>query len=121
MGFYSNDLDTGAIAKAGEWIHIAFWLDVKATSRKIFINGEENVKDAGKSGIFYKGTAGDTMIGSWGGTGQKFSGIIDEVQVWDRALTEDEIKQSMQDLMKLGAAVDGVGKMTNTWGRLKVR
>lgn len=119
MGFYSNDLDAPAAAKAGEWMHICFWLDVKNTSRRIYINGEEVVRDAGKAGIFYKGTAGDTMIGSWGGTGQKFNGTIDEVQVWNRALTEDEIKQSMQNLMKIGSAVDIAGKLANTWGNLK--
>jgi len=58
------------------------------------------------------------MIGSWGNTGQKFSGIIDEVQVWDRALTEGEIQQSMEDLTK-GFAVDASGKLSTTWGSLK--
>ena len=121
MGFYSNDLDAAGAVKAGQWVHIAFWLDVKNTSRKIYIDGVEVAKDAGKSGIFYKGNAGDTMIGSWGASGQKFNGTIDEVQVWNKPLTEDEIKQSMQDLMKLGAAVDKLDKLVNTWGRIKAR
>ena len=75
------------------------------------------MKDAGKSGIAYLGSAGDTMIGSWGGTGQKFNGVIDEVQVWDRALTEKEILQSMEDITAL--AVDASGKLTTMWGSLK--
>ncbi|MBC8232976.1 hypothetical protein H8E77_25820, partial [bacterium] len=62
-------------------------------------------------------TAGDTMIGSWGGTGQKFNGIIDEVQVWDKALSEKEIKESMGDITI--TAVDTSGKLTTTWGSLK--
>jgi len=118
MGFYSNDLDAPSAVKADEWAHICFWCDADSNTRKIYINGEEKVKDSGKS--LYKGTAGDTMVGSWGGTGQKFNGIIDEVQVWDRALSEKEIGESMDYLIE-GKAVDASGKLTTTWGSIKAR
>jgi hypothetical protein len=117
MGFYSNDLDAPAAAKKEEWMHICFWLDIEAKSRRIYINGEQVVEDAGKAGIEYLGTAGDTMIGSWGATGQKFNGIIDEVQIWDRALSERDIKDSMKDITI--TAVDTSGKLATTWGSLK--
>jgi hypothetical protein len=110
-------LDAPAAVEPDEWVHICFWLDIKGKSRKIFINGEQVVEDAGKAGIAYKGTSGDTMIGSWGNTGQKFNGLVDEVQVWDRALSEAEIKDSMKDLTV--EAVDSSGKLTTTWGKLK--
>ena len=116
MGFYSNDLDAPNAVEADEWAHICFWLDVKGKSRQIYINGESVVEDAGKAGIEYLGTAGDTMIGSWGATGQKFNGIIDEVMVWDRALTEAEIKQSMDNI---AAAVDPADKLATTWASVK--
>jgi hypothetical protein len=116
MGFYSNDLDAPAAVKS-EWTHICFWLDIEAKKRRIYLNGEQVVEDAGKAGIEYLGTAGDTMIGSWGATGQKFNGIIDEVQVWDRALSEKEIKDSMKDITI--TAVDTSGKLATTWGSLK--
>jgi hypothetical protein len=118
MGFYSNDLDAAGAVKAGEWAHLCFWLDVEEESRRIYLNGNQLVEDAGKAGILYLGASGNTMIGSWGNTGQKFSGIIDEVQVWDRALTEREIQQSMEDLTK-GFAVDASGKLANTWASIK--
>jgi len=117
MGFYSNDLDAAGAVKKDEWTHICFWCDADSNTRKIYINGVEKVKDSGKS--LYKGTAGDTMIGSWGGTGQKFNGVIDEVQVWDRALSEKEIEESMDYLMEGGKAVDASGKLTTTWGSIK--
>lgn len=115
MGFYSNDLDAAGAVKANEWVHIAYWTDNKDKKRRIYINGKQVAEDAGKSA--YLGTAGDTMIGSWGATGQKFNGMIDEVQVWNRAITEDEIEQSMTDMTKL--AVDSSGKLTSTWGNIK--
>ena len=117
MGFYSNDLDAPAAVDADEWVHITFWLDVEGKSRQIYINGESVVEDAGKAGIEYLGTAGDTIVGSWGNTGQRFNGIIDEVTVWDRALSEDDIKRSMDDLTNL--PVDPADKVATTWASVK--
>ncbi len=114
MGFYGNDLDAAAAVKANEWAHICFWCDEDSNTRRIYINGVQKAQDQGKS--LYKGTAGDTMVGSWGATGQKFNGIIDEVMVWDRALSEDEIELSMNPG---AAAVDAIGKLTTTWARVK--
>lgn len=76
------------------------------------------VKDAGKASTAYKGSAGNTMVGSWGTTGQKFNGAIDEVQVWDRALTEKEIKASMGDI---STAVHPTDRLATTWGRYQGR
>jgi hypothetical protein len=119
MGFYSNDLDAPGTVEAGVWSHICFWLDVEGESRKIYINGEEVAQDAGLAGIAYLGNAGDTIIGSWGATGQQFNGVIDEVQVWGKALTEDEIQQSMESLVTSATSVDALGKLAATWGRIK--
>lgn len=119
MGFYANDLDAPGAVEADEWYHICFWLDVDAEERKIYINGEQVAEDAGKAGINYLGNAGDTFIGSWGPTGQKFNGTIDEVQVWDRALDEDDILASMLDISAV--AVEAAGKLTDTWGSLKTK
>ena len=117
MGFYGNDLDAPAAVEADKWAHITFWLDVKGKSRQIYIDGKSVAEDAGKAGIEYLGTAGDTMVGSWGATGQKFNGAIDEVTVWDRALSEADIKQSMEDLTAL--PVDPADKLATTWASVK--
>ncbi len=117
MGFYGNDLDAPNAVKADKWAHICFWLDVKGKSRQVYINGKSVAEDAGKAGIEYLGNAGDTMVGSWGATGQKFNGIIDEVMVWDRALSEDDIKKSMEDLS--AAPVDPADKLATTWANVK--
>ncbi|MCG9130641.1 LamG domain-containing protein [Candidatus Poribacteria bacterium] len=117
MGFYGNDLDAPAAVKADKWAHITFWLDVKGKSRQIYIDGKSVAEDAGKAGIEYLGTAGDTIVGSWGNTGQRFNGVIDEVTVWDRALSEDDIARSMEDLTAL--PVDPADKLATTWASVK--
>ncbi|MDP7280404.1 MAG: hypothetical protein QGG39_11050, partial [Candidatus Poribacteria bacterium] len=85
--------------------------------RRVYIDGKQLVEDAGKAGINYLGKKGDTMIGSWGATGQKFNGLIDEVQIWDRALSEKDIKASMDELA--AAPVEPMDKLAKIWGKLK--
>ena len=117
MGFYSNDLDAPGAVVADEWAHITFWVDAEGGARRIYVNGAQVAEDAGNPFVTYAGNSGDTMVGSWGTTGQKFNGVIDEVQIWDRALTEDEIQQSMGDLT--ATAVDASGKLPTAWGEIK--
>ncbi len=63
-----------------------------------------------------KGIDGNTMVGSWGPNAQKFNGLIDEVMLWDRALTEKEIAFSMDPS---SADVEASGKLATTWARIK--
>ena len=51
-----------------------------------------------------------------------FNGLIDEVALLDRALSEDEIRTIMDDGLEAGAlAVSPQGKATTTWAALKSR
>jgi len=93
MGFYSNDLDTtGNTIVQNNWYHIAFWYNFENQIRRIYVNGAQAAQGAATP---FLGTTGNTVIGSWDGTGQWFSGIIDDVRIYKRALTIEEIKQVM--------------------------
>ena len=49
------------------------------------------------------------------GGNRYFKGIIDEVMIFDRALSEDEIMK----LATQGLAVEALNKLTTTWGKIK--
>jgi len=101
MGFYSNDLDTaGGLIQDNTWYHLTFWYDFDHKNRRIYINAEQKAEAAANP---FLGTAGNTIIGSWG-TGQWFRGIIDDVQVYNHALTDAEIRLSMEGLGGAGRA-----------------
>jgi len=88
MGFYNNDLDTPAgLIKDNNWYHLTFWYDFENTNRRIYIDGVQAAEDSGSP---FLGTSGDTIIGSWDGS-QWFRGIIDDVRIYSRALTDTEI------------------------------
>jgi len=95
MGFYNNDLDTpGGLILENNWYHITFWYDFQNQNRRIYIDG---VMKAEGSAAPYLGTSGNTVIGAWG-SGQWFRGIIDDVQVYSHALTDNEILAAMRGL-----------------------
>jgi len=54
----------------------------------------------------------------WQGDGG-FVGVIDEVTIYNRALSADEIKQNFRAEGLNLAAVSGEGKITDTWGHIK--
>ncbi|MCE2401322.1 LamG domain-containing protein [Candidatus Poribacteria bacterium] len=49
-----------------------------------------------------------------------FTGIIDEVRLWNRALSQDDINIA-KDLSAQATPVDPLGKLSTTWGNLKSR
>ena len=47
-----------------------------------------------------------------------FSGIIDEVAIWDEARSQAQIKRDMEDL---SLAVEASGKLAIAWGKVKTQ
>ena len=52
----------------------------------------------------------------WGGF---FHGLIDEVKIYSRILSEDEIQRNYETTTQLGAAVEPVNKLATVWGKIK--
>ncbi len=95
FGFYSNDLDSPPDTfQDNTWYHVAFWYDYENQDRRIYVDGEQVAQDAGAP---YLGAAGNTIIGSWD-TSQFFNGIIDDVQIYHKALSDSEIGKIMSGL-----------------------
>ena len=100
MGFYSNDLDTeDGILEDNNWYHLVFWCDYENGLRRIYINGAQEAEDGNAA---YAGTSGDTIIGTWV-NGQWYQGIIDDVQVYDNALSDAEIIAVMEGNKELAS------------------
>ena len=87
---------------------------------ELYINGELEA-DQG---------AGGEIAGDWGqgarigyniDNARPFTGLMDDVCMWKRSLTQDEIKLGMKDGPGgiFDEAVSPVGSLTTTWGGLK--
>ena len=78
-----------------EWHHWAYVRDADMDTSLLYIDGELY------KSMFYPNEIGDVdnaplFIGAEGGTAQFFKGLIDEVRIWDRSLTQSEIRANMR-------------------------
>ncbi|MCD6505923.1 LamG domain-containing protein [Candidatus Poribacteria bacterium] len=122
--FQANDLpdhcdDEGAVGnvKDGKWHFVAGTWDGKVI--RTYIDGDM-VGERECAGKLEKGS-GDLFIGSRGGTSRFLWGLIDEVKIYSRALSKEEIKADMENPRHNVAPVQPSGKLALTWGRLKRR
>jgi len=127
MTFYlsSNGTDAGFAKLDGgvieygidKWQHIAGTFD--GSDLVIYIDGEEVGNLSWNNDIFAHNEGMSIGAGSLGKeTAAMFTGVIDEVVVYNRGLSEGEIDQLVA--APLGAAVDFAGKLATTWGDVKL-
>jgi len=89
------DTPRGAV-QAGRWHHVAAVItsDVDGGAMRIYVDGELAAsRPYDRSGI--QDATGPLWIGGIPGQGVAFHGQVDEVQLWRRALTGDEIRARM--------------------------
>ncbi len=107
----------------GKWHHIVFGIvDPGNSEVSIYMDGEPQeiiVGDAKKLDTFipfvepvYIGAANNR-----GNVERHFPGIIDEVRIYDRPLTADEVTRNFKS--KIGLSVQAAEKLPIVWGKLK--
>ena len=103
-----------------DWQHLAFaWKSGEQLS--LYIDGEldddPTHNDGGKDGEISGATKLLIGKGAKDNNGTSWPGLIDDVRIYDRALTEAEI----EDLASGVLAVEADGKLATTWAYLKQR
>jgi hypothetical protein len=94
------DLDSGAITSTG-WYHVVGTYD--GSTAKIYLNGQLSNSAAFSGNI--AGSTSDLVIGAYSNKSSFFRGIIDEVRIYDRALTSDEVQALYQNQLSWEAIV----------------
>lgn len=103
----------------GKWHHVLFVSD-RSDATRIYIDGKLDAEGGETEGTdittesrMYIGAS--VRIGE--ATRRYFEGLIDEVGIYDRALTEDEVKRNFS---AKGLAVSPQEKLAITWGEIKI-
>ena len=110
---YLNSVNTYDM---GEWHHVVGTYD--GAEMKIYVNGKlENTSDDQSGAINYPDRV-FFSIGSYKDDNEDFvhKGRIDEVRLYDRALSEEEVSNNLN---AEGLAVAAAGKLSLTWGQIK--
>ena len=94
-GGWGNDLNDAGTVPIDEWTHVAWQFD--GADKVVYVDGVETARGSGST---MAGHALPVIIGGHGRdaadpAGQSFNGAIDEVKIFDEALTAAEIEASM--------------------------
>ncbi|MBM3242439.1 LamG domain-containing protein [Candidatus Poribacteria bacterium] len=101
-------------AEPNRWYHVAYTSDTKSNELKLYVDGKLiNTVVAGAE----PNNLTHLRIGSEH-EGRYFPGILDEARLYNRALTEKEMRQNFE-VKNNEMAVNAAGKLTITWGALK--
>lgn len=111
-----DDETIGGPVSDGGWYFITGTWDGKTIT--IYINGEESRKLPCEGKL--EKNADSLFIGCRGGSGRWMVGILDEIKVYNRALTVEEIRDDMENPGR-NLAVNAAGRLAVTWGSLKER
>jgi len=93
---YTEHITTGVSLQTNTWYHIATVFDNAANTFKIYLNGNQILSQTENSApVPNTGNLTFGQSGYAGGNYERWSGLIDEVRVYNRALTQSEIQPDM--------------------------
>lgn len=99
-----------------DWLYIAVTYDIDK-GVEWYINGQDKPIGTGVQPPKVDAIDGSIMVGARHPGQEFFKGIIDEVAIYNRILTLDEIKRDMGGIG--GAAVSPKSKLASAWGSIK--
>lgn len=103
-----------------EWNHVVAQLD--NGTHRYYINGEMVKEIVGKVDALGNADTAPVAVGAAGpGNIRYLLGMIDEVRIWNRALSEEEVNDHMEKGHFEIFDVDPQDKLATTWGYMKVK
>ena len=108
--FHAGPYDTG------KWYHVAGVYDGEMT--QLYVDGELVVESGQQSGDINYPPNGFLTIGTYKDDNEHdpFAGKLDEIRLYERALSEEEVLQNME---ANGLSVKPFGKLSLSWGGIK--
>lgn len=108
-----NDDNIGPSIQDGEWHFLAGTWDGKTIL--LYIDGELEAEMPCKGEL--KPNDDPLFIGARGGSGRFLTGALDEIKMYNYALTKEELLQDMEEPVTL--RVNAQDKLATVWARLK--
>ena len=84
---------------------------------KIYVDGIVTLENDSGNPVAPAGVTSRIQIGTWGG--EAWPGLVDEVRLWNRVLSDAEMEQSMNMGSDELLWVNAQDKLTTSWGFIK--
>jgi len=106
-------LDVGGATaiEANRWYYVTLTFSAKTKKLTLYLDGEMDGEGDAPGGLEHR-NGGALTIGTY--DTRYLKGKLDEIKIWDEALSDDEIKEAMK-----AAPVQPAGKLGATWGEVK--
>ena len=120
-GVIDNSQIRGGTWEMEEWSFVALTYDGETLA--LYVDGETVAdSDVGKPDLTKAHDGGSIWLTRWkGGAGWDFNGVLDEVAIFNTALTEDDLNTIMTTGLEKALSVSATDKLTTTWGNIKDR
>ena len=112
--WWGNDLDWATNSITGEWYHIIAQFD--GSTRSLWLNGEMITSD---NPAAHNATLADVNIGVTNNRSEFFDGRLDELRLYNRGLTEEEIQENFEVKENSMAVANLARKLPGLWGEIK--
>lgn len=86
----------------GAWHHVALVVDGAQGSARLVLDGQEVARTSVKGDLAIE-PAQELIVGSWFEQEETFSGVLDSVRLWARALSADELRARAARLERKGS------------------
>jgi len=113
-GAAGNEIPSKTVVADNKWHHVVA-IRKNKTEVQIYLDGKLDLEDKAGAGAGKTDNGADLEIGRYRAE-RYWNGIIDEIRLWRKALTEEEIQQAMEGIL-LSVELDG--KLPIVWGRIK--
>ena len=97
-----------------EWQHVV--AQVEDGTHRYWLNGEHAGESDGKNALPGAADTASVLVGKTHESNREFLGLIDEVRIWNRALSMEEVRAEMNTA---STPVEPLGKLSTTWATLK--
>lgn len=116
FGFYVSDCFSNWNIRQSVWVHVVFSYD-GANTRSIYVNGVLRLRCVVLNAAFIVGNSGPSFIGKNSFDNNVLYGLLDDLVVYDRALTDTAVNTLFNSygISNLGSTTTCAGVNTLAW------
>lgn len=117
-GGFKDINDNATMLEVDKWYYVSYTHTTANNGKvKIYVDGEVTSDQDSGNPVAPAGVTSQIQIGTW--SGEAWPGFVDEVRLWNRALSDAEMKESMNAVGDTLLDVSPNGKLATSWGKIK--